>query len=52
MIMIMRKNLYSARTIKYSKALNIKLQLKQFLKANNNNNNSKKIPCYAKIEKV
>ena len=41
MIMIMRKNLYSARTIKYSKALNIKLQLKQFLKANNNNNNNK-----------
>ena len=49
MITIMIKSLYSARTIKYSKALNIKLQLKQFLKANNNNNNSKKIPCYAKI---
>ena len=37
----MIKNLYSARTIKYSKALNIKFQLKQFLKANNNNNNNK-----------
>ena len=48
----MIKSLYSARTIKYSKVLKIKLQLKQFLKANNNNNNSKKIPCYAKIEKV
>ena len=52
MITTMIKSLYSARTIKYSKVLNIKLQLKQFLKANNNNNNSKKIPCYAKIEKV
>ena len=52
MIMTMIKSLYSVRTIKYSKALNIKLQLKQFPKANNNNNNSKKIPCYAKIEKV
>ena len=30
MIMLMRKNLYSARTIKYSKALNIKLQKKKF----------------------
>ena len=48
----MIKSLYSARTIKYSKVLNIKLQLKQFLKANNNNNNTKKIPWYAKIEKV
>ena len=33
MTMIMIKNFYSARTIKYSKALNIKLQLKQFLKS-------------------
>ena len=29
MIMIMIKNLYSTRTIKYSKALHIKLQLKK-----------------------
>ena len=48
--MMMMKNLYSARTITYSKALNINLQLKKFLKStNNNNNNNKRIPCYAKI---
>ena len=29
MILIMIKNLYSTRTIKYSKALHIKLQLKK-----------------------
>ena len=29
MEMMMKKNLYSARAIKYSKALNIKLQLKK-----------------------
>ena len=33
MIIIMIKNLYYDRTIKYSKALNIKLQLKKFLKS-------------------
>ena len=31
-VMMMMKNFYSARTIKYSKALNIKLQFKKFLK--------------------
>ena len=31
--MMMIKNLYSATAIKYSKALNIKLQLKKFLKS-------------------
>ena len=51
MILIMIKSLYSARTIKYSKALNMKLQLKQFLKANNNNNNSKKIHAMRKSKK-
>ena len=50
MILIMIKSLYSARTIKYSKALNMKLQLKQFLKANNNNN-SKKIHAMRKSKK-
>ena len=42
MIVIMIMNLYSAKTIKYSKALYIKLQLKKnFKKANYNNNNKK-----------
>ena len=33
MVMMMMKNLYSARAAKYSKALNINLQLKKFLKS-------------------
>ena len=33
MVMIMINNLYSARAIKYSKALNINLQLEKFLKS-------------------
>ena len=32
MVMMMTKNLYSTRTIKYSKALNIKLQFKKIPK--------------------
>ena len=50
MIMIMIKNLYSDRTIKYSKALNIKLQLKKIRKKLIITIIIiKKIPCSAKI---
>ena len=48
--MIMIKNLYSDRTIKYSKALNIKLQLKKIpKKLIITTTITKKILCYAKI---
>ena len=52
MVMMMMKKLYSARTIKYSKALNIKLQLKKFLKPDNNNNFIKKFYAMLKSTKL